>query len=189
MGKLKTDRLNFLFEAIHDTQQWIRFLDTKAGALALFITTILLLLTDSVIRKVSLFLNCLLTVKFGFLAIVLISILYVGLPIYILLLVFLILSPNINPMKHIKKKDKDILGIFFLSTLDKEGNLAISLDNYYSTLQKANKEAIFNELIHEFMKLSYIRILKEKRMKIVTWLVFMNIVLSLAGYIIVSLYF
>lgn len=175
-------RVDLLKEAIHDTQETIKFTDTKAAAVTVFLTSISIKLIIEFATSFKPALEYIHSVKFGFLLRIPIMLLVFGLPTAILYLIFSIFSPRINPQKNIEIGNLTPKNLFFLAEMNDKRKIKPSLSDYLDNVLKIEINDVLLEYSYEFQKLSYIRIIKERRMKWVTWLVFSDLVIFLFGY-------
>lgn len=174
-------KFDFLIEAITDTREWINFMDAKAGALALFTTTISLVLTDKLIQNYSEISKVLNGINKGSILEVVFIILLSTLPVINILFILWVLFPRSNPKKKVKLYDKKILNLFYQSKFDKN-RMAITLEDYLNTLDSSDYSSIISELSYHFLKLSYIRTKKEVLMRITQWLVFLHMTILIFVY-------
>ncbi len=167
-------KLNFMYSAIQDTQETIKFTDTKSGTVvvigAAFITAIVTLVD----KYINLFNNQSEITKL---------ILIVGSSLFCMsLFVALYLSlksinPSNNPNEHVKFGDtnKNIDVDYYLTGLSpkmrfrdyireyKDSKLSTSVSQYYNSIRNADSERLLLSLTYEFIKLSYIKDKKHKR--------------------------
>lgn len=166
--------LDFLYKAIDDAQNTIRFTDTKAGAVIAFWTTILTLTFRHYSSLYSLFFSSINNMIEQVMLIILIVILGWFL-IKSIWMSYMTLVPRINPKQHINHEDFEVDDLFFLAnTVPKiQGkylykdyeNLKMELGSkeYYEKLSTKKSEGIIKELIMELQKVSFIRNLKLAR--------------------------
>jgi len=188
-------RLDFLFKAIDDTQNTIRFIDTKAGAVIGFWTIFLTLTlrnSQSIYSK--------LFSRESFVEQIMI-IIFILILVYFfcnsLWMAYLTLVPRMNPQKHIDFRNFDVENLFFLA--ETEPNISgkylysnydylkmkLSANDYHTKLITLDKGGIEKELINELLKISYIRNLKLAR----TNLAITSVINSLLTVILLILYF
>ncbi|MGG1629619.1 DUF3307 domain-containing protein [Rossellomorea sp. NRS-1567] len=173
------NRLDFLIKAIDDTQSTIRFTDTKAAAVivywSFFITT-LIRTQDQwygwLIKYTSITLE-------GFLIYSLLTSIAVFF-LQSIWLVYLAISPRSNPAEHIQKQHVHTPGLYFLfettpSVFSKvkylyfnnlEPKMSKSIKTYLSELKNLSDDGLYEELILELQKTSYIRTLKIYRVNV-----------------------
>ncbi|WP_269919424.1 DUF3307 domain-containing protein [Caldifermentibacillus hisashii] len=167
------NKLEFLYKAIDDTQNTIRFTDTKAGVVIAFWTLVMNIL----IRTKNEWYNFL----FGLenkseqfqIAIFIIALIFFFLKS--VWLSYLTLVPRINPNNQINTKDFDAQGLFFLAETTPEikgkylyGNykklqIRESAKDYHDKISMLDNISIEKELVLELQKISLIRNVKIAR--------------------------
>lgn len=169
-------KMDLIQKAIDDTQNTIRFTDTKAAAVIGFwgiVFTILFRTTDSWSSWISAF-------TFSVYNIVILAILVMMLFYFIksVCLAYLVLVPKTNPVKHVKTEDVSINELYFISSLDKplsgrslyrlSENIKLkdSTNTYYEKIQGLDHDGLMRELIIELQKVSFIRTVKVARANI-----------------------
>ncbi|EEK47386.1 hypothetical protein FO497_06565 [Bacillus cereus ATCC 10876] len=167
------NRLDFLYKAIDDTQNTIRFTDTKAGAVVVFWTLVL----NIILRKdFNWYLSVLTTNNWvEQLVVVILTATLIYFFAKSVWMVYMTLVPRINPREHIDTTDFDAQHLFFLSETvpgiegkylySNYGNpkMKISAKEYYDKLTNLDSEGVEKELIIELQKVSYIRNVKLAR--------------------------
>ena len=167
-------KINFLYNAIQDTQETIKFTDTKSGTVvvigAAFITAIVTLVD----KYISLFNSQSGISKW---------ILMIGLSVFsICLSISLYLSiksinPSNNPNEHVEFGDSDIkVDIqYYLTGLSpkmrfrdylkewKDSKFSTPVQKYYNSIKDIDSEGLLLSLTYEFIKLSYIKDKKHNR--------------------------
>lgn len=178
-------KIELLYKAIEDNQLTIRFLDTK-----LTITTFILGVYAAAIGAglgdfSKYFWNMLCwqqTVFIGLLSIIGIGI--IAEAILIIITVF----PASNPVEHINLNSYSPCNMFYLAGMEmkltdylkisKKTKLTPSFDIINASYAAAVPDVIQNELICELMKVSFIRELKLKRVKLIKSLLLPLVVIS-----------
>lgn len=167
------NKLDFLYKAIDDTQNTIRFTDTKAGVVIAFWTLVI----NIFIRTKNEWFNFLFSIENKseqfLITIFIITMFYFF--IKSIWLSYLTLVPRINPKKQINTKDFDAEGLFFLAETTPEikgkylygnyKNLQIkeSAKDYHDKISLLDNIAIEKELVLELQKISLIRNVKIAR--------------------------
>lgn len=167
------NRLDFLYKAIDDTQQTIRFTDAKAGAVVGFWTLFLTLTLRNYESVYSLLISHTLLIE----KLLIIAFLLVLGYFFCnsLLMAYLTLVPKINPKAHINSEDFSVDDLFFLwetnqpivgkylySSLD-DLKMKISAKEYRDKFLEFDSSKIEQSLIVELLKVSFIRNLKLTR--------------------------
>ncbi|MDI4643482.1 hypothetical protein [Cohnella hashimotonis] len=166
-------KLDFIYKAIDDTQNGIRFADTKAAAIVAFwglICTIIVRTGKDLVEHISqlksgaeflLVLGCLLVCIISF--------------IQSIWLVYLSINPRSNPSRHIYKSSLQPKGLFYLAEMnshtdlfkllrsDPKVKLKMPLNDYVSKMSSLSGEELYSELVFELQKVSFIRNLKLAR--------------------------
>lgn len=167
------NRIEFLYKAIDDTQQTIRFTDAKAGAVVGFWTLFLTLTLRNYEGVYSLLISPALLID----KLLIITFLLVLGYFFCnsLLMAYLTLVPKVSPKAHIKSEDFNVDDLFFLwetshpiigkylySNLD-ELKMKISAKEYQDKFSDFDSSKIEKSLIIELLKVSFIRNLKLTR--------------------------
>ncbi|MEP9409022.1 DUF3307 domain-containing protein [Peribacillus frigoritolerans] len=188
-------RLDFLYKAIDDAQNTIRFTDTKAGAVIGFWTLVLTLVLrsgESLYSK--LFSQEVLIEQLMIVIFIIILVYFFCNSIW---MAYLTLVPRINPKVHINSIDLDVENLFFLAETqpDIQGKylynnydelqMKLGAKDYHTKLTALDSEGIEKELIIELQKVSFIRNLKLAR----TNLAITSVINSLISMILLALYF
>lgn len=166
-------RLDFLYKAIDDAQQIIRFTDAKAGAVIGFWTLLITLSFRSYSDFYLIFSSLDSSVDKW------IVLLFVFILSYFfcssLLMAYLTLVPKINPKEHIKSGSINIKEMFFLwettpaisgkylYSHQDELKLKVSIEDYHKIFSSFNSSDLEDSLIMELLKVSFIRNLKLTR--------------------------
>jgi hypothetical protein len=150
----------FLIKAIEEVQETNRFLDTKAGVLvvfesSLFIIAVSSLADTSVLQLIQNLISRAAPGYLIFLAAYLI-IYIVALTIHILITLKGIF-PQRNPEAHVELGDSQPRRLFFLFELDENEKIRPSLPEYIARLASVSDDDIIQEYALELSKLSYIR--------------------------------
>jgi len=162
--KAKTE---FLIKAIEEVQETNRFLDTKAGALIVFESSLLAIAAYSLFDKSTLELMQILVnrVAIGYLVFLMICfICYLIALITHILLSLKVILPQENPETHVDFGGFQPKRLFFLHKLDEKRRLKPSVVEYSMQLTDMSDDDIINEYIFELLKLSYIRKTKSDRL-------------------------
>lgn len=197
MSENKDDksRLDFLYKAIDDAQNTIRFTDTKAGAVIGFWTLFLtLILRNGQSLYLKLFSQDSLVEQIMIMIFIIVLVCYFCISIW---MAYLTLVPRINPKIHINVEGVNTENLFFLAdtTPEIQGKylynnyenlkMKLSAKDYYSKFIGLDNEKIEKELIIELQKVSFIRNLKLSR----TNLAITSVINSLITTLLLILYF
>lgn len=195
---LVNKKIEFLYSAIKDAQELIRFTDTKTAVvipiLGAFIITYFTQLSNIV--KYYNFINIWFWIPFG---------LFILSLIFCILIVVRIINPTKDPSKNIKiqEEDKPSL-VFFLANndykkkflyrfknsdefkLDFDSNILLKqlLPNIDNTGNGIKEEDIIKTLSFEFLKVSYIRNVKMDRLKSLLRFLLITFIFFIISYII-----
>jgi hypothetical protein len=160
-------KTGFLVKAIEEAQATNRFLDTKAGTLIVFESSLLAIALYSLLDQSTLeWIQALARqVPIGYLVVLAACFIcyVVGLVVHILLSLRIIL-PAENPEAYVAQDGFRPQRLFFLHRLDEEGRLRPSVVEYSMRLSGMDDDDIINEYIFELLKLSYIRKVKSDRL-------------------------
>lgn len=161
-------KIGFLVKAIEEVQETNRFLDTKAGVLIVFETSLLAVAVYSLFDKSTVefvrdFTNRITVGYLVFMVFCFVS--YIVALIIHILLSLRIIFPQENPELHVDLTDFEPKRLFFLYKLNGNQQLRPSVMEYSKQLVSMNDDDITNEYIFELLKLSYIRKLKSDRLK------------------------
>ncbi|KJE98276.1 hypothetical protein, variant [Capsaspora owczarzaki ATCC 30864] len=149
--------IDFLKTAIEDTQETIRFLDTKAGMIVAF---------ESVLLSGALFeaggmevLQALLNRGYsGFIGAMLFGLLlFSAMIVYHVQLTLRAIFPAENPSKHVDNGGLEPPNTFLLWRMDKNGMMQPSLPTYLAQVTAMDEDDVATELSSQLLKLSYIR--------------------------------
>ena len=167
-------KLNFLYNAIQDTQETIKFTDTKSGAIAVLGSAFVTAIVTLVDKYINLFNNqtdiskLILIAGSAFFGICLFISLYLSIKS---------INPSNNPNKHVEFGDVDceVDVNYYLTGLTpkmrfrdyiwecKDSKFSTSVEQYYDSISKVDSEGLLLSLTYEFIKLSYIKEKKYKR--------------------------
>lgn len=165
-------KLDFLYKAIDDAQNTIRFTDTKAGAVIAFWTLVLNVIIQTKDEWINFFDEFSKNEKLLMFIFIFLLLFYFLRSIW---LAYLTLVPRLNPRKHIDTNDFNAQDLFFLSETKPEikgkylyGNyenlhLKESSKGYHEKISNLNDLGIEKELILELQKISFIRNIKIAR--------------------------
>jgi hypothetical protein len=185
------NRVNFLSSAIADTQELIRFIDTKStvviSILGAYIVAYFSVL-DKIVANFSLYGN-------GFIISLIVFLIFLILTI---LITVRIIKPTNNPLENIKLgRNTDIPSLkFYVSPNDyskddffafynsKKFKLPKTLEEYLSEL---NETEIIASLSFELLKVSYIRNVKSDRFNTLMWFLFFTTISFFISYIYFSI--
>lgn len=146
----------FIYNAIDDNENTIRFLDTKVGGVYVVIGLIIAFLggiNESIYNTLVYFKSDLIdfiiiiTSILGYAILTTISVIY-GF--------FTIKSIN-NPLKHIDSTDVNCEESLWHLSVNKNGNIAQSLKDYIRKINELNYQDLLQQISCELMKISYIR--------------------------------
>jgi hypothetical protein len=160
----------FIFKAIEDVQETIRFLDSKAGVIVIFLSSIFIFLitklTDqSTVEFLLSYKNMVPMGYYKFLEVIAI-IIFIKL-LFLILLTLRIIYPNSSPEKNIDLDFYTPKRIFFLYKLNKKKYIVPTIHEYFSIFHQMDNEDFYKELIFELQKVSYIRHNKSKGLNLV----------------------
>ncbi|MFS0882205.1 DUF3307 domain-containing protein [Metabacillus niabensis] len=165
-------KLDFLYKAIDDAQNTIRFTDTKAGAVIAFWTLVLNVLIRTKDDWINLFGELSSNEKILIIIFIFLMLFYFLRSIW---LSYMTLVPKLNPRKHIDINDFHAQDLFFISETHPEikgkylyGNyenlkLKNSAKDYHDKISKLDNNDIEKELVFELQKISFIRNIKISR--------------------------
>lgn len=160
-------KAEFLIQATGEVQETNRFLDTKAGALIVFESSLLAVAVYSLFDKSALELMQALANQVAVWYLVFLVVCFIC---YIIMLVahilfsLRIIFPQENPEAHVDLGDFQPRRLFFLYKLDEKRRLRPSVVEYSTQLAGMSDDDIINEYVFELLKLSYIRKLKSDRL-------------------------
>jgi len=180
-------KIEFLYAAINDAQELIRFIDTKTaiviGVIGAFIVGLFSCFGNIVLYA------CSLSILTWLLLALVIVFLFIS--IWIILK---IIKPINNPKDNILMDNMDDLPInFFISSNNysnalylffnlKGSKLSEGLKIYIERLKNITDEDIVNVLTFELFKVSYIRNLKNDRFTVLVWIVLILTILFIIFY-------
>lgn len=152
-------RKDFIYKAIEDTTNTIRFLDTKVGAVFLVISVVLASLVglkDSISESFIYFKDYIIHFFIFVVAISLFSFkiiisIYYG---------FIAIYSKDNPKEHIDTteiKNKNMLSLWYLLVDNKTKMVNPSMKIYLNNIKSLNKNDLIEQIAIEHFKLSYIR--------------------------------
>jgi hypothetical protein len=180
------ERLTFLYRAIEDTQQSIRFIDTKLSINSIVFGIFVAFLGSGLSDFAKYFWNMPGTFKGFFLATIIFFLISLGMIISITLNV---VYPKSNSSKHISMEYKpknlfysgEIEMTFLDSIFDREGiTMKPSFEDYRRRFDEmSDSNTMENELIYELLKVSYVRAVKVRRTRSIKIWVIVALVLSL----------
>lgn len=168
------NKLDFLYKAIDDAQNAIRFTDTKAAAIMAFWAVLI----TGVINTRADWYKWLMSITVWYdrviaIGLIVLLVLFWSLSVW---LVFISVNPKTAPNIHIDRDRVEISGLFFLHGfkpedptyeqlyLDDTGlKLSMATNEYVKKIERWSDQNIRNELIFELQKVSYIRNIKIKR--------------------------
>lgn len=186
MNHIASEKLNFLHKAIEDTQQTIRFVDTKISIILLLFGIFVSIIGAGLPSFSEYFWNMRACLQTIFIIATSLFIICIGIALF---LTIKIIFPRSNPSEHITMEYKP-MGFFYLSDLKtswKDGFvdrkcviLKPSFEDYLLKFTEIiDSQAIEKELIYEFLKVSYIREIKIRRIKYAVRWIWGSLVLSL----------
>ena len=176
-------KLNFLYNAIQDTQETIKFTDTKSGTIFVLGTAFITAIVTLVDKYINLFNNQIGISKW----ILIIGSILFGVCLFVSLYLSLkSINPSNNPNEHIEFGDVDyeVNVNYYLTGLNpsmrfrdyiwecKDSKFSTSVEQYFNSISKVGPEGLLLSLTYEFIKLSYIKEKKYKRTQCaLKWLV------------------
>lgn len=170
--KIQDAKLNFLYKAIEDAQQAIRFIDTKASILFLFFGIFVSMIGTGLPTYAKYYWHMPRSLQQLFVVMIVIFLFFVTVSI---VLAIKVIFPRSNPSQHIKTASmpKEIFYIYKLNSdwkdcfIDRNKTmLQTSFEDYFAKYKEMKDEFdIEKELIHELLKVSYIRELKIMRLR------------------------
>lgn len=185
---MDSEKINFLYKAIEDTQQIIRFTETKVGIIFLLFGIYVSMIGSGLPDFAKYIWNMNITMRYFFFGVI---ILFFFSVLLIVWSVIMIVYPRSNPSEHIIIGDDNKHKSFFYiadlkvkwrdSFLDrKQLKIGRSFEAYLTGYGSINTiKQLENELILELLKVSYLRELKIKRMRNTKYLLLVSIILSL----------
>lgn len=166
------NKLDFLYKAIDDAQNTIRFTDTKAGAVIAFWTLVLNVIIRTKDDWINIFGEISQTEKFLIFIFIFVMLFFFSRSIW---LAYMTLVPRLNPKKHIVTSDFNAQDLFFISETNPEikgkylysnyENLQLkeSAKDYHDKISDLDNIGIEKELVIELQKISFIRNIKLAR--------------------------
>lgn len=155
-------------KAIEEVQETNLFLDAKAGILVSVETTLMFVLVAAIFDrdKFDAIKEMILSLPgWNSWLIILYYAVYLGLFIVHILYTVKVLSPIKNPQDHVQMDGFKPAGLFFLRRNRKSGKVEPTMQEYSRVFSSFTENDIMNELIFEFMKLSFIRDTKSDRVQ------------------------
>lgn len=186
--EIKIQKINFLYKAIEDCQQTIRFVDTKAGIIFLLFGIYVSMIGTGLPDFAKYFFRMGLYLEIFF---SICLFLFFCLIVLILIAIITLIFPRSNPSEHIDISGYHYKGIFYISDMDnicfidnlkdrKNIKIQTSVEGYIEKLNKIlDFKNLEKELICELLKVSYIRELKIRRMQNTKWFIAVSLILSL----------
>ena len=160
-------KMEFLLKAIEEVQETNRFLDTKAGVVVVFESSLLVMVATSLMDKSVLELVSSIaqsTSKGYFIFLVIYIAFYLAALIGHILHTLKVIFPQEAPNQHVDIAEFEPQNLFYLYQLNKKDIIQPSVMKYSEKLSEMDSDDIINELIYELMKLSYIRKKKNDRL-------------------------
>ena len=157
----------FVLKAIEEVQETNRFLDTKAGVIVMFESSLLLVFVSSLLdlSKLQLIQSFLSRISVGYRILLMVySVGYVIALIVHVLITLQAIFPSQNPECHVKLGNFQPKRLFYLFRTDKSGRLEPPVSEYYVELAAMSDDDVTREYVFELMKLSYIRKTKQDRL-------------------------
>jgi len=150
----------FLIKAIEEVQETNRFLDTKAGVLVVFESSLLIVAVSSLVdaSRLQLIQSLISRVAIGYL--MLLAVYFIGYVIALvvhILITLRVIFPRETPEAHVELGDFQPKRLFFLHKLDQNQRIKPSLPEYSAQLSAMSDDDIAKEYAFELLKLSYIR--------------------------------
>lgn len=162
-------KMDFLIKAIEEVQETNRFLDTKAGVVVIFESSLLVFMISGFMDKSVLELVYSLknNISIGYLIFLSIYVAAFFLALIIHILITLrVIFPQESPENHIDFSGFEPKRLFYLFKLSKNDVIQPSVLDYSEKLLEINEDEMLHELVFELMKLSYIRKKKNNRLAI-----------------------
>lgn len=154
---IEEKKLEFLYKAIEDSQQTIRFVDTKTSVTTFVVGLIVALLTSGLPDFADYFWNMPPAIQLFSIAVILLSGLFIALTLNIAIQV---VYPKTNPSQHINKTTalKEVFYIYELTLVGKTPMIKQSYEEYLAKIKSiVSLDEIIEELSYELLKVSYIR--------------------------------
>lgn len=183
LDDLSKQKINFLIKALDDTQQIIKFADTKLSISLLLFGIFTSVIGSGLPSFVKYFFKMPSALKVIFIIVLLMFLITAS---RIFVITMSIIFPKSNPAKHVQIKNQP-KGLFYLYKL-KKGILTPSFEEYKERFSKiTTMNDIEDELIYELLKTSYIREFKIRRIQILKKWLYLFLILCLAMIILHSL--
>lgn len=165
-------KLSFLYKAIEDAQQTVKFTDTKTTVVFLFFGIFVSMIGTGLPNFAKYYWHMPETLQMIFATTIIIFLICIGVS---LVLAIRVIVPRSNPAGHIimQAKPKELFYLWKMNSgwqdgfADRKGlHLKTSFEDYYEKYGEIKETSdIENELIYELLKVSYIRELKIMRLK------------------------
>jgi hypothetical protein len=169
MDEAAENRFEFVYKAIEEVQESNRFLDTKAGLLVVFESSIFVIILAGIFEQSALTFYGHFLSQFSpgweFLIKGLVILYLISICIQILYTLKTIF-PSEAPNLHVNLGSFSPTELFYQYKLDSNDKIAISVVDFSRQICEMDKGDILMELVYEFLKLSYIRKKKSDRLRI-----------------------
>lgn len=184
---MDSEKINFLYKAIEDTQQIIRFTETKVGIIFLLFGIYVSMIGTGLPDFAKYIWGINIIMRYFFFGVI---ILFFFSVLLIVWSIIMIVYPRSNPSEHIDIDDDKHKSFFYIDDLKvrwqdsfwdrKQLKLGRSFKEYQADYDSINTiKQLEDELIFELLKVSYLRELKIKRMRHTNYLLLVSIILSL----------
>lgn len=180
------ERLTFLYKAIEDTQQSVRFIDTKLSINSIVFSILIAFIGSGLADFSKYFWNMPGIYQSIFIGAIIAFVVSLGM---IIIITLNVIYPRSSPSKHISMEYKpkklfylwDIKTSFEDSILDrKDVILKPSFEDYKIKFDEmCDSHCLENELIYELLKVSFIREIKIRRIRYIRMWVIIALILSL----------
>jgi hypothetical protein len=169
MEEIAENRFEFVYKAIEEVQESNRFLDTKAGLLVVFESSVFVIIIAGIFEQsaITFYRQLLSQLSPGW------EILIKGVVILYLLSICLqilytlrTIFPSEAPHLHVNLGSFSPTELFYQYKLDSNDRMATSVVQFSKQLCEMDRGDILMELTYEFLKLSYIRKKKSDRLRI-----------------------
>jgi hypothetical protein len=174
---MEEKKLEMLYKAIEDSQQTIRFLDTKASFSVVFIGIFAAMLGAGLPEFSKYFWNMCAHLQICFIAVLLI---FIATIIFAVITAIRSVYPKSNPIVHIDG-NVQALGLFYIDgATNPNGKLKVSSNELKTKVDSVTTIAsLIDELIIEVLKLAYIRECKLRYVQVIKKCIVLLIFVSL----------
>jgi hypothetical protein len=184
-------KINFLYKAIDDAQQTVKFTDTKTTMIFIFFGIYVSMIGTGLPDFAKYYWHMPESLQIIFIVTISVFLICIGCS---LVLAIRVIVPRSNPASHIimQAKPKEIYYVWKMNSGWQDGfadrnrlHLQTSFEDYYEKFNEIKDESeIEKELIYELLKISYIRELKIMRLKyMIRWAIIALVVSSVLVYL------